>query len=39
MVSNLTPADIADFQKFMDFSVQTGTLPEKVDVSKFLAKF
>ncbi len=39
MVSDLKPSDIADFQKFMDFSVQTGTLPEKVDVSKFLAKF
>jgi len=39
MVSDLTPADIADFQKFIDFSVKTGTLPEKVDVSKYLVKF
>jgi NitT/TauT family transport system substrate-binding protein len=39
MVSNLTPADIAEFQKFMDFSVKTGTLTEKIDVSKFLQKF
>jgi NitT/TauT family transport system substrate-binding protein len=39
MVSNLTAADIADFQKFIDFSVTTGVLPEKVDVSKYLQKF
>jgi NitT/TauT family transport system substrate-binding protein len=39
MVSNLKPTDIADFQRFMDFSTKTGILPEKVDVSKFLAKF
>lgn len=39
MVSDLKPSDIADFQKFMDFSVKTGTLPEAVDVSKYLAKF
>ncbi|MFN3350391.1 ABC transporter substrate-binding protein [Pseudorhodoplanes sp.] len=39
MVSNLTPSDIADFQKFIDFSVKTGTLPEKVDVTKYLQKF
>ena len=29
----------ADFQRFMDFSTKTGILPEKVDVSKFLARF
>jgi hypothetical protein len=28
-----------DFQKFIDFSVQTGTLSEKVDVSKYLQAF
>jgi NitT/TauT family transport system substrate-binding protein len=39
MVGDLKPSDIADFQKFMDFSVKTGTLPEKVDVSKYLARF
>jgi NitT/TauT family transport system substrate-binding protein len=39
MVSDLKPSDIADFQRFMDFSTKTGILPEKVDVSKFLAKF
>lgn len=39
MVSDLKPSDIADFQRFMDFSTKTGMLPEKVDVSKFLARF
>lgn len=39
MVSDLKPSDIADFQRFMDFSTKIGILPEKVDVSKFLARF
>jgi NitT/TauT family transport system substrate-binding protein len=33
---DLTAKDKADFQKFIDFSVQTGTLSEKVDVNKYL---
>jgi len=33
---DLTAKDKADFQKFIDFSTQTGTLTEKVDVSKYL---
>lgn len=39
MVSELTASDVQDFQRFIDFSVKTGTLPEKVDVSKYLQKF
>jgi NitT/TauT family transport system substrate-binding protein len=39
MIEDLTKEDIAEFQKFIDFSVQTGTLPEKVDVTKYLQKF
>jgi NitT/TauT family transport system substrate-binding protein len=39
MVSELKPDDVADLQRFIDFSVKTGTLPEKVDVSKYLQKF
>ncbi len=39
MVSELTQKDVADFQKFIDFSTKTGVLPEKVDVSKYLQKF
>jgi NitT/TauT family transport system substrate-binding protein len=39
MAKDLTAKDKADFQKFIDFSVQTGTLPEKVDVTKYLQAF
>ena len=39
MAGNLTAKDKADFQKFIDFSVTTGTLPEKVDVAKFIQTF
>jgi NitT/TauT family transport system substrate-binding protein len=39
MVNDLTAKDKADFQKFIDFSVKTGTLPEKVEVSKYLKAF
>jgi NitT/TauT family transport system substrate-binding protein len=36
---DLTAKDKADFQKFIDFSTQTGTLSEKVDVTKYLQAF
>lgn len=39
MVSDLAARDIADLQRFIDFSVKTGTLPEKVDVAKFMQRF
>lgn len=39
MAGELTPKDIAQFQTFIDFSVQTGTLPEKIDVTKYIQKF
>jgi NitT/TauT family transport system substrate-binding protein len=39
MASELAPKDIAQFQTFIDFSVRTGTLPEKVDVTKYIQKF
>lgn len=39
MASELTPKDIDQFQTFIDFSVRTGTLPEKVDVTKYIQKF
>jgi NitT/TauT family transport system substrate-binding protein len=39
MAGELTQKDKQDFQKFIDFSVQTGTLPEKVDVTKYLKAF
>jgi NitT/TauT family transport system substrate-binding protein len=39
MASELTAKDKADYQKFIDFSVQSGTLPEKIDVTKYLQIF
>ena len=36
MAKDLTDKDKADFQKFIDFSVQSGTLEQKVDVTKYL---
>jgi NitT/TauT family transport system substrate-binding protein len=39
MAKDLTAKDIAAYQKFIDFSVITGTLPEKVDVTKYLQTF
>jgi NitT/TauT family transport system substrate-binding protein len=39
MAKDLTAKDRADYQKFIDFSVTTGTLPEKVDVNKFIQVF
>jgi len=39
MADELSPKDKADFQRFIDFSVQTGTLPEKVDITKYLQTF
>lgn len=39
MVENLTAKDIDDFQKFIDFSTRTGTLPERVEVAKYLQRF
>jgi NitT/TauT family transport system substrate-binding protein len=39
MVKDLTPKDKALYQKFIDFSVETGTLPQKVDVTKYLTSF
>jgi NitT/TauT family transport system substrate-binding protein len=39
MARDLTSKDRADYQKFIDFSVTTGTLPEKVDVNKFIQVF
>jgi NitT/TauT family transport system substrate-binding protein len=39
MAKDLNAKDKADFQKFIDFSVTTGTLPEKVDVAKFIQTF
>ena len=39
MAKDLTAKDKDLYQKFIDFSVTTGTLPEKVDVTKYLQAF
>ncbi len=39
MVKDLTAKDKQAYQKFIDFSVTTGTLPEKIDVTKYLQTF
>jgi NitT/TauT family transport system substrate-binding protein len=39
MVRELTAKNRAEFQKFIDFSVDAGTISEKVEVSRFLHQF
>jgi NitT/TauT family transport system substrate-binding protein len=39
MVADLTPANVAEFQKFIDFSSENKILSEKIDVTKFMVKF
>jgi NitT/TauT family transport system substrate-binding protein len=39
MAKDLTDKDKADYQKFIDFSVQSGTLEHKIDVTKYLQAF
>ena len=39
MAKDLTEKDKADYQKFIDFSVKSGTLEKPVDVTKYLKAF
>jgi NitT/TauT family transport system substrate-binding protein len=39
MAGELTDKNIAEFQKFIDFSTEYGMLPERVDVTKYLHFF
>src|SRR6202165_531085 len=39
MAKDLSDKDKADYQKFIDFSVETGTLEKKVDVTQYLQAF
>jgi NitT/TauT family transport system substrate-binding protein len=39
MVRDLSARDRADFQRFIDFSVQSGTISEKVEIGRFLHQF
>ena len=36
MAADLTAQHKAEFQKFIDFSTEVGTVPEKVDITKYL---
>ena len=38
-VKDPTSKDKRNFQRFIDFSTSSGTLPEKVDVTKYLHRF
>jgi NitT/TauT family transport system substrate-binding protein len=37
--ADLTNRDLEDFQAFIDYSTRLGTLPERVDVRKYLERF
>ena len=39
MAKDLTAKQQGDFQKFVDFGVPIGVVPEKVDVTKFIRSF
>ena len=39
MAGDLTDKHKAEFQKFIDFSTAVGTLPEKVDITKYLQAY
>jgi NitT/TauT family transport system substrate-binding protein len=39
MVSDLTPKNKAEFQKFIDFATSAGTIPEKIDITKYLQSY
>jgi NitT/TauT family transport system substrate-binding protein len=39
MAADLTPQHKAEFQKFIDFSTEVGTVPEKVDITKYLQAY
>ena len=39
MAADLTAQHKAEFQKFIDFSTEVGTVPEKVDITKYLQAY
>lgn len=39
MVSDLTPADLTSFQKFVDIGVSLGVVKDKIDTATFIKKF
>src|SRR5882757_7125962 len=39
MTKDMSPKQLGEFQKFVDFGVEIGVVPEKVDVTKFIQAF
>jgi NitT/TauT family transport system substrate-binding protein len=39
MIKDMTPKQIGELQKFVDFGTEIGVVPEKVDVTKFIKAF
>jgi len=39
MAGELTDKHKAEFQKFIDFSTEVGTLPGRVDITKYLQAY
>jgi len=39
MVKDMTPKQMGELQKFVDFGTEVGVVPEKVDVTKFITAF
>ncbi len=39
MTKDISPKQLGEFQKFADFGVEIGVVPEKVDVTKFIQAF
>jgi NitT/TauT family transport system substrate-binding protein len=39
MTKDMSPKQLGEFQKFVDFGVDIGVVPEKVDVTKFIQAF
>src|SRR5215470_4399632 len=39
MAKDMSPKQLGEFQKFVDFGVEIGVVPEKVDVTKYIQAF
>jgi NitT/TauT family transport system substrate-binding protein len=39
MIKDMTPKQMDELQKFVDFGTEIGVVPEKVDVTKFITPF
>jgi len=39
MTKDMSAKQLGEFQRFVDFGVEIGVVPEKVDVTKFIQDF